>query len=88
MMENDWAGYEVNQAIKHGGDYEKVRHTPIIMVSSVPVDPAMRFSMASEVGMVTADSYLTKPVDIPRFLELVASFVGPGGAGGPSSDGS
>jgi two-component system alkaline phosphatase synthesis response regulator PhoP len=87
MMENDWAGYEVNQAIKFGGDYEKVRHTPIIMASSVPIDPVMRFSMASEVGMVTADAYVTKPVDIPRFLELVTSFVGMGGQGDSSGDG-
>jgi twitching motility two-component system response regulator PilG len=84
MMENDWAGYEVNQAIKHGGGYESARHTPIVMVSSVPVDPATRFSMASEVGMVTADAYLIKPLDIPRFLELLRTFLGQAGDGAPA----
>jgi CheY-like chemotaxis protein len=87
MMENDWAGYEVNQAIKHGGGYESARHTPIVMVSSVPVDPAMRFSMASEVGMVTADAYLTKPLDIPCFLEMLRTFLGQASDGGPGEGG-
>ena len=84
MMENDWAGYEVNQAIKHGGGYECVRQTPVVMVSSVPVDPALRFSMAAEVGMVTADAYLMKPVDVPRFLELLRTFLGQAGDGAPA----
>jgi twitching motility two-component system response regulator PilG len=86
MMENDWAGYEVNQAIKHGGGYESARHTPIVMVSSVPVDPATRFCMAGEVGMVTADAYLTKPLDIPRFLELLRTFLGQAGDGTPAPE--
>lgn len=75
MMEHDWAGYEVNQALKHGTGYQGSQSVPILMVSSVPIDPATRFQMAGEVAMVTPDGYLTKPVDIPIFLERVKAFV-------------
>jgi len=76
MMEHDWAGYEVNQALKFGSGYQGSSSVPILMVSSVPIDPATRFQMAGEVGMVTPDAYLTKPLDIPSFLERVKGFVG------------
>lgn len=75
MMEHDWAGYEVNQTLKYG-EGGAARHPPILMVSSVPVDPQTRFSMSAEVDLVTADGYLTKPLDIPRFLEKVRAFLG------------
>jgi CheY-like chemotaxis protein len=75
IMDNDWSGYEVNQALRFGDDYRGAHEIPIIMASSVPVDPALRFCMAGEVGMVTPDAYVTKPVDIPRFLELVRQLI-------------
>ena len=75
MMEHDWAGYEVNQALKFGSGYQGSSSVPILMVSSVPIDPATRFQMAGEVGMVTPDGYLTKPLDLPGFLERVKEFV-------------
>ena len=75
IMDNDWSGYEVNQAIRYGGDYQPAHEIPIIMVSTVQVDPSLRFAMAGEVGMVTPDAYVTKPVDIPHFLELVRQLV-------------
>ena len=75
MMEHDWAGYEVNQAVKFGSD-ESAATVPIIMVSSIPTDPAARFCRATEAGMVTPDDYLTKPLDIPEFLARVRAFVG------------
>jgi DNA-binding response OmpR family regulator len=70
MMEHAFAGYEVNQALKFGGD-DAVRAIPILMVSSVPLDPATRFSGAGEVEMVTPDDYLTKPLDLDKFLLAV-----------------
>jgi CheY-like chemotaxis protein len=76
MMEYDGAGYEVNQAVKYGTSFEDVRHIPILMVSSIPDDPATRFSRAGEVDMVTPDKYLTKPLDIPRFLSEVSELLG------------
>ena len=39
MMEHDWAGYEVNWAVKYGDDLAGSRHVPILMISSVPLDP-------------------------------------------------
>jgi putative two-component system response regulator len=75
MMENIWAGYEVNQAIKFGGSANVAGRIPIVMVSSVSVEPTERFRWAGEVGMVTPDEYLTKPLDIPRFLGTVKSLL-------------
>ncbi len=73
MMEHDWAGYEVNQAVKYASEGDAPH---ILMVSSIPVDPATRFIHATEAGMVTPDDYLTKPVDIPEFLGKVRSLLG------------
>ncbi len=74
MMEYDSAGYEVNQAIKFREEFS--HNTPILMVSSIQVDPAHLFSRASEVELVTPDAYLTKPLDIPQFLEQVRALLG------------
>jgi CheY-like chemotaxis protein len=76
MMEHDSAGYQVNQTLKFGPAFECHRHVPILMVSSIPVDPATRFRMAGEVEMITPNVYLTKPVDVPRFLAEVRSLLG------------
>jgi CheY-like chemotaxis protein len=75
MMEHNWAGYEVNQAIKFGGSSSRAGRVPIVMVSSVTIDPTERFRWAGEVGMVTPDEYFTKPLDIPRFLVTVKSLL-------------
>jgi two-component system alkaline phosphatase synthesis response regulator PhoP len=76
MMEYDSSGYEVTQAIKFSPALECFRDIPILMVSSIPIDPATRFSMAGEVDMVTPSRYLTKPVDIPSFLASVKELLG------------
>jgi CheY-like chemotaxis protein len=73
MMEYDSAGYEVNQAIKFREEFS--RDIPILMVSSIQVDPATLFSRATEVELVTPDAYLTKPLSIPQFLEQVRSLL-------------
>jgi CheY-like chemotaxis protein len=75
MMEHEWAGYEINQAVKFGPD-ENTSSIPILMVSSIQVDPAALFYRATEVGMITPDGYMTKPLDIPQFLSRVRSFLG------------
>jgi CheY-like chemotaxis protein len=76
MMEDDWAGYAVNQAVKFNERFACVRHIPILMVSSIPVDPATRFRMAGEVDLITPNAYLTKPLDIPSFLSEVNVLLG------------
>jgi CheY-like chemotaxis protein len=75
MMENIWAGYEVNQAVKFGANASVAGRIPIVMVSSVTIDPTERFRGAGEVGMVTPDEYLTKPLDIARFLGTLKSLL-------------
>jgi hypothetical protein len=47
-----------------------------VMVSSIPLDPATRFSSAGELPMVTPNVYLTKPLDIPRFLAEIGALLG------------
>jgi CheY-like chemotaxis protein len=76
MMEYDSAGYEVNRVVKFGPGFDCFRHIPILMVSSIEIDPATRFQMAGEVDTVTPDRYLTKPVDPARFLETVRTLLG------------
>jgi two-component system alkaline phosphatase synthesis response regulator PhoP len=76
MMEHDSAGYEVNEAVKFAPSFEAIRHIPILMVSSIQVDPATRFRMADEAPMITPNVYLTKPLDIPRFLAEVTALLG------------
>ncbi len=75
IMEYDSAGYEVNQAVKFRDEYLAERDIPILMVSSIQLDPATLYSRASEVEMITPDAYLTKPLDIPVFLERVRSLL-------------
>ncbi|HEX9972546.1 MAG TPA: response regulator [bacterium] len=72
MMETIDEGYLLNQIIKFQKDYEDYKSMPILMVSSIQQDPLSRFPRAAgEVEMITPDYYLTKPVDVPKFLELV-----------------
>jgi CheY-like chemotaxis protein len=72
MMETIDEGYLLNQFIKFQKEYEEYKNMPILMVSSIQEDPLSRFPKAmGEVEMIMPDYYLTKPVDIPKFLELV-----------------
>jgi len=76
MMENEWAGYGVNEAIKFDPGFECVRHVPVVMISSIGLDPAARFGPSDEAEMVTPNLYLTKPLDIPRFISEVRALLG------------
>lgn len=71
MMASTSEGYGVTQAIRWQDAYQEFRGIPIIMVSSIEETPDERFAMAAEVDMIRPDTYLTKPLDIPRFLEVV-----------------
>jgi CheY-like chemotaxis protein len=75
MMENTWAGYEVNQTLKFRSGYESVRRVPVIMVSSVQEAPAERFARSEDPSKVCPDVYMTKPLDIPKFLATVRSLL-------------
>ena len=75
MMEHDSAGYEVNQAVKFREEYQLAHDIPIMMVSSIPLDPATRFDRAAEVGMITPDCYMTKPLNFTDFVEQVRNLL-------------
>lgn len=64
-------GYGVTWAIKNKDEYGEFRNVPIVMTSSIEDSPDERFAMCPEAGMIRPDYYLTKPLDIPRFLETV-----------------
>jgi CheY-like chemotaxis protein len=70
MMESSTEGYVVNQRLKFGA--EPLADVPIIMMSSIQESPDELYPRAEEVGMIRPDFYLSKPVDIPRFLDVVA----------------
>jgi CheY-like chemotaxis protein len=71
MMDYSTDGYGVNQAIKYQDAYAEFRSVPIIMVSSIRESPDELFPMAAEVEMIRPDNYLTKPLDIPKFLDVL-----------------
>lgn len=71
MMESTTEGYGVTEAIKYTDEYNAFQQTPIIMVSSIQESPDERFPRAPEVDMIRPDRYMTKPLDLARFLEIV-----------------
>jgi CheY-like chemotaxis protein len=79
MMETSVEGYGVTHALKYRDEYAEHRHVPIFVVSSIEESPDERFPMSGEVEMIRPDGYFTKPLDIPRFLEILRKAVG--GAG-------
>jgi hypothetical protein len=48
------------------------------MVSSIEESPDERFPMSPEAEMIRPDTYLTKPLDIARFLGILERAVGVG----------
>ena len=76
MMESPVEGYTVVQALRCRAEDATVREIPVLMVSSVQDDPTSLFPMAGELEMITPDAYLTKPLDIPKFLEYVRNMLG------------
>ncbi len=75
IMEYDAAGYEVNQAIKFRDEFLAERNIPVLMVSSIELEPTTLYGRAAEVAMITPDDYLTKPLNIPVFLDHVRSLM-------------
>lgn len=71
MMETTVEGYGVTHALKYRDEYAACSHTPVFMVSSIRQSPDELFPMSPEVEMIRPDRYLTKPLDIPKFLQLL-----------------
>jgi len=75
MMETSVEGYGVTHALRYGEEYAEHRHIPIFLISSIEESPDERFPMSAEVEMIRPDGYFTKPLDIPRFLEVLEKAV-------------
>jgi len=75
MMDYMSEGYSVNQALKSSEEFRDLRNVPIIMASSVEVDPARLFGWIGDTRAITPDAYLTKPLDIPKFLDRVRTLL-------------
>jgi len=71
-------GYGVTYALKYQDEYADFRQLPVFMVSSIEESPDERFPMSAEVEMIRPDLYLTKPLDIPAFLQMLEKAVGAG----------
>ena len=71
MMGSLQEGYSVNQAIKFAPEYRDIAHVPILMVSSMGMDPKDMYGWIGDTTWITPDAYLTKPLDIPEFLRQV-----------------
>ncbi len=71
MMRCDCEGYGVSYAIKHKEEYRAVRDVPVLMTSSIEQPPDERFAMCGEAELIRPDYYFSKPLDIPRFLQIV-----------------
>jgi len=77
MMESDAEGYGITQSIKYRDDFAAFRHVPVFMISSIEESPDERFPMAAEAEMIRPDRYLTKPLNIPVFLDLLGKALAP-----------
>lgn len=71
MMESSFEGYGITHSLRYRDEYAAYRGIPIIMVSSIEKSPDDSFTMSPEVEMIRPDAYLTKPLDIEKFLKLL-----------------
>ena len=71
MMDYIGEGYSINQALKASEELRHLRHVPIIMASTVEVDPASLFGWIGDTRPIAPDEYMTKPLNIPKFLARV-----------------
>jgi CheY-like chemotaxis protein len=71
VMKCSCEGYGITWAIKNNDEYREFRNVPVLMTSSIEESPDDRFAMCPEASLIRPDYYLSKPLDIPRFLETV-----------------
>ena len=72
----DMSGLEVTQLLKAGAD-----------TASIPIVAVTAFAMAGDEKKALehgCDAYIAKPIDLRKFLDLIAEFVG--GPGNPGGD--
>lgn len=77
MMETTTEGYSVTNSIKLMDDYRDFRKIPIVMVSSIEKSPVERFPLSEGYAdLISPAYYLSKPLDITRFLETLEKVLG------------
>lgn len=79
MMESLFEGFSFLGTLRTSPDFEELKGTPILMVSSVRADTGSRFSFDYEEDMgdiPEPDEYMDKPLKPKELLEKVASLVG------------
>jgi DNA-binding response OmpR family regulator len=78
MMESIFEGFSFLSVLRTAPEYEEIRTTPILMVSSVKTDTGSRFSFADEEDMGDSpqpDEYMDKPLKPKLLLEKVAALI-------------
>jgi DNA-binding response OmpR family regulator len=78
MMESIFEGFSFLSVLRTAPEYEEIRTTPILMVSSVKTDTGSRFSFADEEDMGDSpqpDEYMDKPLKPKQLLEKVAALI-------------
>ena len=76
MMDSLSEGYSVTQALRQLPEFRDQESIPILMVSSVEMDPASLFGWIGDTTPITPDAYMTKPLDIPEFLDRIRELLG------------
>ena len=78
MMESIFEGFSFLSVLRTAPEYEEIRTTPILMVSSVKTDTGSRFSFGDEEDMGDSpqpDEYMDKPLKPKQLLEKVAALI-------------
>jgi CheY-like chemotaxis protein len=79
MMESLFEGFSFLGTLRTSPDFEDLKSTPILMVSSVRTDTGSRFSFndAEDMGSIPEpDEYMDKPLKPKELLEKVAGLIG------------
>ena len=77
MMATPVEGYGVVYSLKYQDQYAACRDTPVFMVSSIEQSPDELFPLSAETEMIRPDRYLTKPLNVARFFELLEKALPP-----------
>lgn len=71
MMESPDEGYSFTYSLRNKDEYARWRKLPLFMISSIEASPDELFPLSMYTDLIRPDRYLTKPLDIPRLLDLL-----------------
>jgi DNA-binding response OmpR family regulator len=78
MMESMFEGFSFLSVLRTAPEYDKLKTTPILMVSSVKTDTGSRFSFEDAEDMGDSpqpDDYMDKPLKAKQLLEKVVALI-------------